>query len=396
MKKALAILMTLALVASAATAEITWGAWGRGVFVAAQSDGTDTTAVTEASWSGNPRIGFSVNGAADNMGFHVDLTGDVASVGIGDQAKIWWKGNDMFKLEIGKVYFDALRGKIGDQSFARYIAPFNYGEDQIFTRFQPGCGAVVEVTPAEGVVVAASVDPSSTKTKAETVYQKIQVGAGYTIAGVGQIRAQYVGNTATFAFADVTIDADTGAITVADNAARIEAAFAYTGVEGLTLDVGGKYYLPVSVTESGMTVTSAQPINASVGANFKKDAFGLFARVDAGFAGSVKATGTGYSLENATAMFVKAYVIPSYALDFATIGCDIAYGMTGDSTTTATITGLGSATTTTKGTSTLGFCPYIQKGNSNGYIKAGFAVQAPMNTGDKLKWAVPVVLEYWF
>jgi hypothetical protein len=383
MKKALAILMTLALVASAATAEITWGAWGRGVFVPAQSDGTDTTAITQASWTGNPRIGFSVNGAADNMGFHVDLTGDVAAVGIGDNAKIWWKANDMFKLEIGKVQFDALRGKIGDSSFKQYTGWICGDEDVIFTRFYPQCGAVVEITPAEGLVLAAAVDPSSAGMKAETVYQKIQVGAGYTIAGVGQIRAQYVGNTND----------------AADKMGRIEAAFAYTGVEGLTLDVGGKYYLAYTSTVADVTTTVAAPIQASVGANFKKDAFGLFARVDTSFAGSTKASGKmmGFDFTGTqdTAMTVKVYAVPSYALDFATIGCDIGYSMTGDSVATASVAGI-SASTTTKGSSALGFCPYIEKGNSNGKIKAGFAVQAPMNDGDKLKWAVPVLLEYWF
>jgi hypothetical protein len=380
MKKALAILMTLALVASAATAEITWGAWGRGVFVPAQSNGTDTTAITQASWTGNPRIGFSVNGAADNMGFHVDLTGDVADVGIGDNAKIWWKANDMFKLEIGKVQFDALRGKIGDSSFKQYTGWICGDEDVIFTRFYPACGAVVEITPAEGLVLAAAVDPSSAGMKAETVYQKIQVGAGYTIAGVGQIRAQYVGNTND----------------AADKMGRIEAAFAYTGVEGLTLDIGGKYFLPYTSTVAALTVTSAAPIQASVGANFKKDAFGLFARVDTAFAGSVKTSGSflGINMESTanTGMSIKAYVVPSYSLDFATVGCDIGYSMTGDSTLTAA----GTTSTVAKASSALGFCPYIEKGNSNGKIKAGFAVQAPMTADAKLQWAVPVLLEYWF
>jgi hypothetical protein len=271
MKKALAILMTLALVASAATAEITWGAWGRGVFVAAQSNGTDTTAVTEASWGGNPRIGFGINGSSDNMGFHVDLTGDVAAVGIGDNAKIWWKANDMFKVEIGKVQFDALRGKIGDQSFARYIASFNYGEDQIFSRFYPGCGAVVEVTPAEGDVLAASVDPSSTATKAETVYQKIQVGAGYTIAGVGQIRAQYIGNVN-----DVTVDTtafmtslNVNDIKITGTAGRIEAAFAYTGLEGCTT-VLSQHSKPGNLISRGRSDRLRPRLDPTVGSHLRK------------------------------------------------------------------------------------------------------------------------------
>ncbi|HOT63627.1 MAG TPA: hypothetical protein PLU93_12265, partial [Treponemataceae bacterium] len=88
MKKALAILMIFALVASVAVAEITLSGWGRGIFAPVMNSGADddpaTLNVDESetfarigkSWDGvasDPRIKFSVNGNSDNVGFQFEI-----------------------------------------------------------------------------------------------------------------------------------------------------------------------------------------------------------------------------------------------------------------------------------------------------------------------------------
>lgn len=388
MKKALAILMTLALVASAATAEVTWGIWGRGVFVPVQStnvgtSATDATAksvlTTEnvASWGGNQRLGFSINAASDNVGFHVDLTGDIASVGIGDQAKAWFKFNDMFKVEFGKVQFDALRGKIGDVGgFQRYVGT-NSDEDAIFTRFYPGNGAVVEITPVEGAVIAASVNPGSDAYSAiaENVYKNIQVGAGYTIAGIGQIRAQYIGNTGkitigekksktyywndtTKAIASTETTDPTGDVKF--NNAKIQAAFNLTAVQNLNLDIGAT--IPLDSTMDNVDVKANDGISVNLGAKFTADKLGIYLKGDV----NLGKNSTSAGVKSSEGLGVNVFVEPSYALDAFTVGLDGAYGMVGKTTSDGT-------TVDKTDSSSWGVAPFIQKNFSNGLVKVGFA-----------------------
>ncbi|MBN2810538.1 MAG: hypothetical protein JXP39_01440, partial [Spirochaetales bacterium] len=121
MKKALAILTALAVVGGAAFAEISVGGWGRAVFVPLANSGAedvDSTSHLGTSWTdGGPRIGFTVAGNSDNVGFQIDMNADpvfngspVEAVAFGDQAKIWVKPVDMLTVTVGRFKEDTLRG----------------------------------------------------------------------------------------------------------------------------------------------------------------------------------------------------------------------------------------------------------------------------------------------
>jgi len=262
MKKALAILAALALVASAASAEITIGGWGRGIFAVSNSgaDNATTWVGNMPSWdwggkdaqgAGGARIGVTLAGSADKVGFQIDLTGDGGSINAGDQQLIWVKPVDMIKLSLGRVQVDTLRGNAGFGSYNWYRAYGEsrglYGEDFIFFRLSTGIGAnkesnnrqgmIIEITPVEGLfigvalrnVTGTAVNDGSGTDKAwhtnqiDLVLPNGQYQVGYTIAGIGTIRAQYIG----------LFNYDTG-----KNVSDIEAAFKLTAVENLLVDVG--------------------------------------------------------------------------------------------------------------------------------------------------------------
>lgn len=262
MKKALAILAALALVASAASAEITIGGWGRGIFAVSNSgaDNATTWVGNMPSWdwggkdaqgAGGARIGVTLAGSADKVGFQIDLNGDGGSINAGDQQLIWAKPVDMIKLSLGRVQVDTLRGNAGFGSYNWYRAYGEsrgiYGEDFIFFRLSTGIGAnkesnnrqgmIIEITPVEGLfigvalrnVTGTDVNDGSGTDKAwhtnqiDLVLPNGQYQVGYTIAGIGTIRAQYIG----------LFNYDTG-----KNVSDIEAAFKLTAVENLYADIG--------------------------------------------------------------------------------------------------------------------------------------------------------------
>lgn len=259
MKKALAILAALALVASAATAEITVGGWGRGLFSVSNSGatGAKTGNVNKASWGGAPRIGFTIAGSADKVGVVADIkadtgavTGAVAGQGdgiaLGDQQFIWAKPIDQIKLTLGRAQMDTLRGNacFGTWDWDRAYGAGVIGEDFTFQRLSTGYagsatydnkqGLVAEITPIEGLYIGLALrDVNGVNALIEDSIKNGQYAIGYTIAGVGMIRAQYIGHT-------------TGTVNDSD----FQAAFKVTAVENLYADIGFSMNLDSNSTAS--------------------------------------------------------------------------------------------------------------------------------------------------
>lgn len=201
---------------------------------------------------------------------------------------------------------------------------------------------MLSITPIEGLYIGAAVDTGSDVAALTDVYPyKMQVGAGYTIDGIGQIRAQYIGAGSEDA-----------------NESKIQAAFALTAVDGLLLDLGATIPL-----DSDVALYNAK---VAVGANFAIDNIGIWGRVDTTIGDNTS---------------VAAYLVPSFGFDFATIGCDISVNTA--SVNDETFVGFGAA-------------PWISKGYSNGSVKAAVAFSKAAADGAELGWAIPVVLEYWF
>ena len=350
MKRLIAVLVVVALVMGGAFAQISFGAWGRGMLVPVQvapgAEIKDATTTVAASWGGNPRIGFTIRGSSDNIGFQVDMLGDTNKVmdptdpkkekelgtfiSVGDNAFIYW-ANDMFKVSIGKVQGDALRGKFGDSPFGGSLTGWtgNADQDNIFTRFYPKCGALVEARPVEGLYVGVAFEGN--KSAKESYTDTIQAGVGYT-GDFGQVRAQYIGKA---------------------QGERVEVAFA-PSLSGVALDIGAK--IPLDKSYKAVV---------AVGSAFNVADVAVTARADVKIADTTNA---------------KFYVIPSMGFDFGTIGMDVFVD-----TTFAKDAGVGFLV-----------APWYSKGYANGYIKAAVAATKAAAKDAKLGWAVPVIFEYWF
>jgi hypothetical protein len=465
MKKLFALSIVLLLVAGAAFAQIPdgfkIGGWNRMAFVPVHSvftDGEDTANAT----SGIPWVRVSVD-LSDNYDFvgwrfHVIADGGLAkgtadalgttlpAIGyVGDFANLWVKPfkNDYLKINIGKFNDDVFRGKFGsDGNMDGYTASPNRNPDQIFNRFQGNGGMLLSSSPVEGLTVGALVNAgfynSWDATQAEEVWKKIQVGAGYNIAGIGLARAQYVGGTGkvTSGAAAVAavgahweIDSATyvggnspgapadlvagptaaekaaalgwkwvGATTASAagkpswSAPRIEAAFNLTAVENLNVDIGTK--IPLPVTDNDITYQS--PFQVNLGASYALGDFNVKTVIYTTFAEGItpdggKISGPGFKFE--------IVLYPSYylaALD-ATAGIEIGFGaqanaiIAGEEVKDSAVNKFGAGL-------------FVNKGVGKGSVKTGFAftaspeVKAAGNVNEAYKQkttiTIPIVLEY--
>jgi hypothetical protein len=354
MKKLLVVLLALAVVGMVVSAEakLSVGGWGRIVMSPVASNGTDSQVIgASASWGGGGRVGVSFNGSSDNVGFawNPGVNGSTMNP-VCDQAKIFAKVNDMLTVQLGVIQGDVLRGKLDDFGD---ILPVS-GKDAIFNRFNPQAGILLDITPAPGIYLGVALDgPSGGAALAKDAYKAIQIGAGYTIEGVGLVRAQFIGKTG--------VNATTGK----DEVGIFNAAFAYTGMEGLTVDAGFKYNLE-----------SKQQMNADVGAAYGKDALAVYGRVDAAFGGDSDL----YQL-NLKAAGQLVYTVA----DPLALGAEVAFA------------GMSAAKLASgvKDTKTVDVYPFVKLGYSNGYLKVGFDAKVGLD-GQDLIYALPVQLEYWF
>ncbi len=198
------ILATSSVVSTVSAAEVKIGAWGRGFFVPFYSDGdSDAQTFDAVSWgAGNPRIGISIIGSSDNVGFQIDLNGD-NGIGAHDQQKIWVKPFEMLTLTVGRAYDDALRGNgtFGDFDWLRISGT---GEDLTFARMSTydgpyvrswgeGHGAIIALDPVKEMHAYVGFKNISTAMKTKDAMKNLQIGAGYNIAEKAHIRAQYIG-----------------------------------------------------------------------------------------------------------------------------------------------------------------------------------------------------------
>jgi hypothetical protein len=357
-------------------ADVTIGAWGRIILSVAGSDVEDSETMMDMgpNWgSDGGRIGFSVRGNADKIGFVVDVntngatgyyTGD--NIATGDQLKIWIKPIEMVTISAGRVLVDSLRGKFGQSSAAGdhlWIGGGDF-EDKIFARNRFSHGVVAEIVPMEGVTINAGInyetaaeDPTVVTGSVEATVNTVQVSAGYNIEGIGLIRAQYLGY-------------DVDAISTED----IQAAFALTMVEGLLVDIG----LTIDVNDPdvgdpndpmvalGASYQISDAISATLCANTKfSDMIPIFLAL----------TGT-------------------YSMGDVSLNAELAFNMIQ--------TDLGGDVTETD--TAIEIYPFARLGLGNGYCSAGVKISMSNTSVDVdgvddvsvMMWTIPIVMEYWF
>ena len=274
MKKIVGTIAAVALAAGVAFADVGIGSWGRSVWTPVAYDDADGKVKSweGISWGGTfSRVGITVHAESENVGFALDMNADnYSSTGIGvhDIAHFWAKPWSWLEVKIGKTQDDTGRGNIayGMFNWKRMGAGWT-GEDVTFTRFGNGTGgqaqgAIVKVTPVEGLWAIAAFDVQDNGEAVSTFGNHAQYGIGYEIDGIGHIRAQYIGGKNTTDVDGSTVPED-----------QINAAFDLAAVENLYLTVGA--YIPLHLNRGNINVTGEKieetipQVKLAVGASYK-------------------------------------------------------------------------------------------------------------------------------
>ena len=264
MKKTLiAVAAAAALTATSAFAEITFGAWLRVIASPVASTGKDVITGVENSWGWGARTArININGTSEDgkAGFVMGVYNDFESgLGQGDDAYLWVKPVDTVKVSVGK--FDSpTNGLRGDFCYGswNWLRPFNWvrnGEGLTFDGIWRS-GLMVEADPMDGLHAFAVIPMSSSYKSAEETYRNIQVGFGYTIEGVGKLKAQFIGDygyTTKNKTDGYELDkyTSTGVVTKEKKVAydkdqdkttgQIGVAFDITAIENLYVTVGARF-----------------------------------------------------------------------------------------------------------------------------------------------------------
>ena len=387
MKKTLIAVAAAAALTTSAFAEITFGGWGRAIWAPVASNGGDAVIFTSTSWGGKGRIGFGMDFTSENVDMHADfkLEGDKAD--INDQLKIVVRPIENLSISIGKLQDDTLRGDCCYGSW-NWLRPNWFGgmlgksykaEDEglTFSRTIDLKGVAVKATPVEGLVILAGIPVSdngceatamgNTSNLAEDAYKAAKVGFGYTIDGVGQIKAQFLGKGPSSDYGE-------------DDTGDLEVAFKLSAVENLSAEVGFKMQLKDNSDEANKLV--------ALGARYQvNDACAVAASAAVTLYGNSDidpsmafGAGVDYALDNGIGLCADVRVaMPQNDID-----------------------------------PSIGFMVGASKGFSNGKLSAGFqgvSVAEKSETGlcgamkpakdgvaevDGFVWAVPVCFEYWF
>jgi hypothetical protein len=273
----LGLILTTSIIASTVSAaEIKLGAWGRGFFVPFFSDGdNDAQTFNAASWgAGACRIGATISGSSDNIGFQIDLNGDNGNINAGDQQKLWAKPFNVLTVTIGRAYDDVLRGN-GDFGDFNWLRISGTGEDFTFARMSTydgpyvrswgeGYGAIIALDPTKdfhayvgfkNIQLGDNVKGWIATTTADAM-KNLQIGAGYNISGKAHIRAQYIG---------IYTPEKTGTTTTPKiDKSTINAALKLTLSENFYADLGA--FIPTKKDDAGYSTRVAAYLKFTAGA----------------------------------------------------------------------------------------------------------------------------------
>jgi hypothetical protein len=409
--------------------ELTINVWGRAMFAplwVEVPDVGDTQAYagTVAPWvnDNNPRVARlqfagSSKGSIGSIGFRAWIQSDFGNdpmMGWGDYADVWAKlWGDRILLDMGKFKYDALRGKVGTDTAANGTVGIVNNADSVFTRFQSNnlAGFLLALTPIEGLTIGATVNGGNFWTWADDVrdrssafaedaYEAIQVGVGYQIGTIGLVRAQYVGSAADIEIKTTTTSPSETTYSTAANK-RIEAAFAFTGVEGLVVDLGIKIPFGVKEDYSNRDLVYRDPFKVAVSGQYKTGSFGILGLIEAAFAGSYK--WGDYNVANASHDYDAKY--DEYAYTGFNLYLNPTFGLGSGGLLVGADLNLKikasdynyKANETRGALDTLGIGLYLQQALGTGYIRGGLSAMIPTDWNNKtFTFGIPILLEYWF
>lgn len=403
MKKLLSVLVLVLCLASPAFSQLRMNGWGRAVWVPLfLSQDEKWRSTVQSSYGDEPDIEFIFSASSTNIGVDVGVLVQAQQFNQIGNAKVWWRPDSHFKLHVGLGRVATLRGKVeastGAYAYARgrvtgITAPSGKDDpilmindgDGIFSRFNLSkMGAIMEITPIEGLFIGAAVAPEFTLNsglEAKDVYRGVHAAAGYEIKDIGLARLGFIGG-----------GSETDPQGKVGNAAqnwdfsydrRVEAAFALTALPGILADIGFKYSLekhPGILDQPGFSLEN--PLYLALGVMYSGiENLKLGFALDGHFAGNAKVS-EGDNVTSAPQIAFNIY--PTYNIGFCDIGADFTYGVQfGDE----------------KGMNDkqmLGFGVHGHKQYGHGNVRIGVYLNAPMNDGQKWGMSLPVWLTYSF
>jgi hypothetical protein len=475
MKRIMLVSAVLLLVGTAGFAEIIWGGGGRLVLVpfGIRGENPDTDAPTatyfgaENPWSGNgPRIGLNLIGKteAGNMGFNLSFAvehsaGEFVPAIDDNAANIWLKpfGGPLNTLtgtfgmfNIDKIRFKFAGSGMGFHNYVMYARGDLSDEDAIFRRFKgTGFGSHLSYEPVEGLWFGAGFGSAGDSRSFAgefkedgfiNVLKDTQVGAGYTIKGIGLIRAQWVGfvtkewaettaegtsivwNSTNSKYEEETTSAEYGWVSTSldkplggtGDAGKIQTAFNLTAIQGVNIDLGVSipladekdYWTDLTKTTKTKTEIVQNDYVVGLGADITAiKSFRLWTVVSAKFGGYTETTPQGEAavkVNNGTDVAVMLnpwYYLTDTLIVSADIFLDTRFGsdqapVRQDSDPTA-----NPAADAKNNYLDMGFGLYVRKNISGGDVRAGVTLKLPggeAHEGAKPQFFIPVMFNYGF
>ncbi|MCL2126768.1 MAG: hypothetical protein FWH38_00820 [Treponema sp.] len=403
MKKTLTALALAACIAAPVFSQLRMNGWGRAVWVPLFIDQKgDLRSTVQASYGEQPDFEFMFTASSTNVGVDVGVIVNAVQFNQIGNAKVWIRPNNYFKLHVGLGRVSTLRGKVesstGAYSYARgrvtgLTAPSGKDEpalviadgDGIFSRFNLSkMGAILEITPIEGLFIGAALAPEFTMNSgllAKDVYRGLHAAAGYEIKDVGHFRLGFIGGGSENDPQGKVGNASQNWDFSWDR--RVEAAFALTAFPGVLADFGFKYSLekhPGTLDQPGFSLEN--PLYLALGLMYTGiDNLSLGFAIDGHFAGKASIS-DGDRTTSAPQIAFNIY--PTYNIGFCDIGADFTFGFqTGDEE------GINDK-------QMLGFGVHAQKQYGHGNLRIGVYANAPMNEGQKWGMSIPVWVTYSF
>ena len=259
MKKLIGALALTALIAASAFAEVSFGAWICNLYTPVAYNGdTVQSGGLSNPWGGARTARLNVGWISDDgkAGMNADyyIEGGT-SVSVGDQANIWLRPVEAFKISAGKL--DNYANERGDLCYGswNWLRPSAWLVDDEGLTFSAvgGFGVGLDIYPIDGLHIWAGMPTTAgAMQKVTTAFGNSHIGASFKIGDFAKIKAQFLGQySATNVKAKYAQDAIAankyyttdkyGVSTVAaDYAAAVEAvdkgdavSYGYSGNDGI-------------------------------------------------------------------------------------------------------------------------------------------------------------------
>jgi hypothetical protein len=442
-----------------------------------RGENTDTKAPAatyfgaENPWSGNgPRIGLSLTGKRDegNMGFNLSFAVEHANgvfiPEIDDAAaNIWLKpfsgAAESLTGTFGLFNVDKLRFKyagsgMGFHNYVMYMRGDLTGEDDIFRRFRgSGYGTHLSYEPVPGLWLGLGLGSVGDSRSFAGQFKEdgfinalkdTQIGAGYTINNIGLFRVQWLGfvtkewaetaaatsvtewvegttntsgmweTTTTAAKYDWVNNSLAKPVGGTGDAGKIQAAFNFTAVPGVSLDLGisvpmvdeKDYWNDLAKTSKKETVKTQDEFAAAIAGDITAPKpFRLWAVISTRFGGykeTTPASGPATTVNKGTDIAVM--LNPWYYLsDSLILSADIFVDTRSGSDEAPASQDSDPTVKTDVGAKNnymdLGFGLYLRKNIPGGDVRAGLTLKLPggeAHKGAKPQFFIPVMFNYSF